>query len=123
MEKKLPVDHKVSNILRKSNAELTISERIKSISNSLTSGNRSRKYIVQDSDTISPPVNSAAASGEGSCHSTCAIIPLDKRPLISQAYGSSDFSSVDPEPVVLPMLDDDGRLRLPMLDTVKKAKQ
>lgn len=59
----------------------------------------------------SPCQNPTSAGGEGSCDGVCARIPLDKRPMISKAYNSSDFVNVDSKPVILPMIDDDGIIR------------
>lgn len=50
-------------------------------------------------------------SGESHCSGACAMIPKDIQPLIKQAYEDTDFSEVDPDPVCLPMLGDDGILR------------
>lgn len=56
-------------------------------------------------------LNVSAESGEGHCSGACAFIPNDCRSLIHQAYVNSDFSSVDPSPISLPMVGDDGIIR------------
>ena len=63
--------------------------------------------------SVEKQLDLSCQSGEGHCSGVCAMIPVDIRPLVKKAYEDTDFNTVNPDPVCLPMLDDDGVLRRP----------
>ena len=105
--------HERNGVVFAEEGSYSSNEKSNADTSSLITGNVSELPCLIMEPIDEPKKIAPAAGGEGSCGGTCAMIPLDKRPMISKAYETSDFSYVDPEPVVLPMLDDDGRLMLP----------
>lgn len=87
---------------------------------SATNNNEPTSAVTPDTDLLENDVCSKTNAGDGEsptnleangCKKACAIIPMDIRPLIKQAYNGSDFNNVDQTPVCLPMVDDDGIIR------------
>lgn len=67
--------------------------------------------LNQEKNACTTHPEHALANGDEKCGGVCAIIPLERREIISLAYSTSDFNSFDSTPVELLMLDDDGVLR------------